>query len=162
LVAAMSFGPAQGGISLTNDRITFGGELGPTRPSNKYVPGDIFFLSFDIEGLKPDPQGKVEYLIGMTVTDAQGKVAYKDEPSEQTLQLPLGAAKVPARAFFGLGLDLRGAYTCKVTVIDKASNVGKSIEKQFEVGAPDFAIVCFHTTYDDKGTLPAPLFGVPG
>ena len=57
LVAAMSFTPAQGGLSLSNERITFGGEFGPTRPDTKFLPGDIVFIAFDINNLKADAQG---------------------------------------------------------------------------------------------------------
>lgn len=162
--AAMSFTPAQGGLALTNDRITFGGEFGPTRPDNKFLPGDIFFLAFDMEGLKADLQGKVQYSMEMSVThDATGKVIYKPErPSEAAQILPLGAAKLPARAYVHLSLDLKGAYTCKVKVTDKTSNEAKTVEKKFQVVEPDFGIVCFHTSYDQEANMPAPMQGVAG
>jgi hypothetical protein len=163
-LAAMSFGPAQGGLSLTNDRITFGGEFGPTRPDNRFLPGDIFFLAFDIEGLKPTTQGRVEYSMEMSVThDETGKVIYKPErPSEAAQLLPLGASKLPARAYVHLGLDLKGAYTCRVNVTDKATNQAKVVEKKFVVGNPEFGIVCFHTSYDQEANHPAPMLGVAG
>lgn len=162
LFAAMSFGPAQSGLALSNERVTFGGQFGPTRPEGKFLPGDIFFLAFDIDGLKADSQGRVEYTIGMVVTDSQGKVIFEDKPSDQAMLLPLGASKLPARAFLAIGLDLRGSYTCKVTVTDKATNVGKSLTKNFEVAPPTFGIVCFHTSYDPEDKIPAPMMGVAG
>ncbi len=61
LVAAMSFGPAQGGLDFVNDRITFGGEFGPVRPDNRYLAGDLFYVEFDIAAPKADPQGPVHH-----------------------------------------------------------------------------------------------------
>ena len=52
LFAALTMTPGQGaGLTLSNPRITYG-ELGSTRPDAKLLPGDIFFLSFDIDGIK--------------------------------------------------------------------------------------------------------------
>lgn len=163
LLAALSFTPAQGGLSLTNDRITFGGVYGPTRPSNRFLPGDAFFLVFDIEGLRADSQGRVEYTMSMVVTDTQtSKIIFEDKPSERQALLPLGASKLPAYGTLLIGLDLRGKYSCKMTVTDKATNVGKSLEREFEVGQPGFGIVCFHTTYDENADQPAPMTGIAG
>jgi hypothetical protein len=163
LAAAMSFGPAQGGLELSNARVTFGGEFGPTRPDTRFLPGDIFFLAFDIDGLTAGPDGKVEYFMGMTVVDGGGKVLFESKPEPQAMILPLGAAKLPARAFVHLGLDLKpGPCSCKVVVIDKTTNVSKSIDKNFEVVAPAFGIVCFHTSYDKEDNFPSPMTGVAG
>src|SRR5262245_46632117 len=171
LVAAMSFGPAQPmpvgtaqvGIELTNDRLTFGGEFGPTRPDNRYLPGDLFYMAFNIEGLKPDSQGKVTYVMGMVVThDQSQKVIFESKPAEQPIILPLGAQRLPCRAFLLLGLDLKGNYTCRLTVADKATGTTKTIEKKFVVLDPMFGIVAFHTTFDKDGSLAAPMGGVAG
>jgi hypothetical protein len=163
LVAAMSITPAQGGIQITNDRLTFGGEFGPTRPDNRFLPGDLFYMAFNIEGLKQDSQGKVSYVMGMVVTDdATQKVIFESKPAEQPIILPLGAQRLPCRAFLLLGLDLKGNYTCRLTVSDKATGVSKLIEKKFIVLDPMFGIVAFHTTFDREGSLAAPLSGIAG
>src|SRR5262245_4473677 len=163
LVAAMSFGPAQGGIELTNERLTFGGEFGPTRPDNRYLPGDLFYMAFNIEGLKADNQNKVTYIMGMIVThDASQKVIFESKPAEQPIILPLGTTRLPCRAFLLLGLDLKGNYTCKLTVADKATGSTKVIEKKLIVLDPMFGIVAFHTSFDREGSLAAPMSGVAG
>ncbi len=164
LTTVLSMTPAQGGgLRLTNDRITFGGEFGPVRPDNRFLPGDLFFLAFDIEGLTQDSQGRVEYLMGMVVThDSSNKVIFESKPSPQSMILPLGAAKLPARAFVLLGLDLRGPCTCRVIVIDKATNASRTVEKKFLVLEPGFGIVAFRATYDREGQYPAPLLGIAG
>src|SRR6266581_8528787 len=142
LVAAMSFGPAQNGFELTNVRLTFGGEFGPTRPDNRYLPGDLFYMAFNMEGLKPDSQNKVSYVMGMVVTeDATQKVIFESKPTEQPIILPLGAKRLPGRGFMLVGIDLKGAYTCRLTVSDKGTAVTKMIEKKFVVLDSTFGIV---------------------
>jgi hypothetical protein len=164
LAAALSLAPAQNPtLDLTNARVTFGGEFGPTRPNNQLLPGDVFFLAFDIDNLQPDPVGKVQYTMGMEVTDASGKSIYKQDPTNMEQTLPLGGSKLPARAYAIIGLDqAKGSYTCKVSVIDKVTNAGKVVEKSFEVGAAQFAAVGLFTSSDADGALPAPLGGVAG
>src|SRR5438045_4132260 len=122
LVAALGLAPAQGGLDLVNDRMTFGGEFGPIRPDNKYLPGDLFYVAFDIVGLKADNQGKVGYYMGMIIThDQTGKVIYEHKPSEAGAILPLGPGRLPGRAYVALGLDVKGPCTWKLTVTDKAT-----------------------------------------
>jgi hypothetical protein len=168
LFAALSMAPAQGqtgGMTLSNPRITYG-ELGSTRPDNKLLPGDIFFLSFDIDGIKVSTAGRVKYGMAMEVTDSAGKSIFKQMPVERDDFLPLGGTKLPARAFVSVGVEQpAGTYTCKVTVSDlsdKEKAVSKSIEQKFEVTARGFGIVQLYTSSDDQGKIPAPLVGVAG
>ena len=141
LFAALTMSPGQaGGLTLSNPRITYG-ELGSTRPDNKLQPGDIFFLSFDIDGIKVNEAGRVKYGMAMEVTDATGKSIFKQMPVERDDFLPLGGTKLPARAFVSVGVDQpAGEYTCKVTVTDmsdKDKPVAKSLEQKFQVQARD-------------------------
>jgi hypothetical protein len=169
LAAAMGLGPAQertslgaGRLSLTNVRVTFGGQFGPTRPDARYLPGDLFFMVFDIEGLHADAQGKVEYTIGMSVADSTGKIAFENKPETKEAVIPLGPAKWPAMANVIIGPEMKGTFTCAVTVTDKTTNETKRVERNFEVGEPSFGIVAFRMTYDMEDSVPAPLHGVPG
>jgi hypothetical protein len=166
LLAAMSMTPGQSaGMTLSNPRITYG-ELGSPRPDNKLLPGDIFFLSFDIEGIKVNESGRVKYGMAMEVTDKDGKNIFKQMPVERDDFLPLGGTKLPARAFVSVGVDQApGTYTCKVTVTDMAEKdkaVSKTLEQKFEVLPRGFGIVQLYTAADMKGEIPAPLVGVAG
>jgi hypothetical protein len=166
LFAALSMTPAQGGgLTLSNPRVTYG-ELGSPRPDAKLLPGDIFFLSFDIEGIKVNEAGRVKYGMAMEVTDSAGKSIFKQMPVERDDFLPLGGTKLPARAFVSVGVDQApGTYTCKVTVTDMADKekaVSKTLEQKFEVTARGFGIVQLYTAADMKGEIPAPLVGVAG
>lgn len=166
LAAALNFGPAQSGLNLTNVRVTLGGQFGPNRPNHRYFPGDLFFLVFDIDGLQADASGRVEYSIGMIVKDPAGKVVLDQSKADPNISLvPLGAHKLPARAYLGIGPAMKGTYNCTVIVTDRKTNETKTIDQSFEVVPLDFAIVAFRMTYDLEGNVGgiyAPLQGVPG
>lgn len=163
LTAMLANAPAQGALNLANVRTTYG-ELGPLRTDDKYLPNDLFFVAFDIEGISVNADGKVSYKMSMEVTDKAGKVAYKPEKeAEREEVLPLGGNRLPARAFVLLKPDQEpGLYNCKVTVTDKANNSVKVLEKKFEVVAKTFALVALYTTSDPDGNQPSPPTGVVG
>ena len=161
-IAAMAFAPGQGGLALGNTRVTFG-ELGAARPDVKFLPGDIFFVAFDIDGIKVDETGRVKYSMGMNVVDKEGKEIFIQQPAEREDFLPLGGTKLPARAFVTIGLDQApGIYSCKVTVVDLASKATQTLEQKFEVLKPAFGQVQVLTSADGKGEIPAPPLGVAG
>jgi hypothetical protein len=167
-VLALALAPAQQGqssLTLSNPRATYG-ELGSARPDTKFLPGDIFFLSFDIEGIKVSEAGRVKYGMAMEVVDSAGKSIFKQNPVERDDFLPLGGNKLPARAFVSVGVEQpAGTYTCRVTVSDlaeKDKTVSKTLEQKFEVLPRGFGIVQLYSAADLKGEIPAPLVGVAG
>lgn len=164
LAAALALSPAQPtGLGFSNDRITLGGEFGPPRAENKLLPGDRFFLAFDIEGLKLDEMNKASFTIGMTVADKSGNLVYEVKPARQETVLPLGGTKLPARAFMDTTPDMAaGEYVCRVMVKDLATNDSKTLEKKFEMLPKGFGVVSFYCSGDDKGEVPAPFMGVAG
>lgn len=166
LFAALSMTPGQAtGLALSNPRITYG-ELGSPRPDSKLLPGDVFNLSFDIEGITVNEAGRVKYGMAMEVVDKEGKSIFKQKPVERDDFLPLGGTRLPARAYVSIGLDQApGTYTCKVTVTDmadKAKGVTKTLEQNFEVLPKAFGIVQLYTAADLEGKIPSPLVGVAG
>lgn len=166
LAAVLSLTPAQSTaqtkLSLTNAKATYG-ELGTPRPDSKLLPGDVFFLSFDIEGIQVDKEGKVSYTMEMVVSDNAGKPIFKQQPVEKNDFLPLGGTTLPARAYISINLDQgAGMYTCKVTVTDRATKSQASVEKTFEVTKLDYGLVQVYTSWDPQGQLPAPQAGIVG
>src|SRR5262245_34655986 len=106
LAAVMTLAPgqgAQGGLTLSGARVTFG-ELGAVRPDAKFLPGDIFFVAFDIDGIKVDETGRVKYSMGMEVVNKDNAPIFKQQPMEREDFLPLGGTKLPARAYITVGL----------------------------------------------------------
>ena len=162
LIAALTLTPAQGGLTLSGARVTMG-ELGAPRANLKFLPGDIFFVSFDIDGIKVDDGGKVKYSMGMEVFNKEKKSIFIQQPQEREDFLPLGGTKLPARAFITIGLDQApGIYNCKVTVTDVAAKASKIIDQEFEVLPKSFGLVQVYTSADGKGEIPAPPLGVAG
>ena len=168
LTLSPSAPPEAGALTLSSPRLTVG-ELGPVRtdnklvPTDKYLPGDIFFMSFDIDGITVDAAGQVKYSMALEMLDPDGKAVLKEQPVEREEFLPLGGTKLPAREFIRIGLEqAAGTYTCKVTVVDKASKATQSLTQKFDVLKKDFGIIWVYTTGDAKGETPAPTLGVVG
>jgi hypothetical protein len=164
LAAAISVSASQAGsLNLTNVRTTYG-ELGAVRTETKYLPSDLVFVAFDIEGLAVNADGKVAYTMSMEVADKAGKPVFKQEkPADSEELLPLGGNRLPARAFVSLKPDQEpGNYVCKVTVTDKGTRVSKTLEKPFEVIPAAFGIIALITTSDIKGEQFSSPTGVVG
>jgi hypothetical protein len=170
IVATMlTFAPAQvpaaGKLEIANVRNTYG-VLGPTRADSKLIPGDILFVSYDIDGITIDKDGRVHYSMVMEVVDKNGKATLKQDPFEKIELVPLGGSRVAARAFVTLGVDHpAGEFTMKVSVTDKAEKANKAtttLERKFEVLAPDFGIVAVYASLDERGQTAAPTTGVVG
>jgi len=165
LAAALAVAPAQtpaGGPSVGNVRFTFR-DLGTTRPDNRFVPGDVVFLSFDIEGLKVGDDGKAAYSMGMEVLDKAGKALFTAPPARSEIVLPLGGSKLPANVFATVGPDMPpGPYTCRVNVGDGSPGGNRSFDKQFEVLPAAFAMVALMVSSDAQGNIPNGMSGVVG
>jgi hypothetical protein len=162
IAAALSFAPGQNALQLTNVRMTVG-ELGPTRKETKFLPGDVLFIGYDIDGLAIEPDGTAKYTMSMEVTDAASKLIFKQDPRELIDFIPLRGNKLPARAFITVGLDQPpGKYSCKITVTDPKSKGTNSLTVPFEVLKAEFGIVAVYTSYDEEGKRTAPTIGVVG
>jgi hypothetical protein len=163
-LAALVAAPAQpaGGLELKNVRLTIG-ELGPARPNNKLVPGDVLFIAYDIDGLTIGPDGVVKYVMAMEVMDAAGKPIIKHDPRELMDFVPLRGNRLPARAFVTVGLDQEpGACSCKITVTDPARKATNSVTVKFEVLKREFGIVAVYCSHDEAGAISAPTTGLVG
>jgi hypothetical protein len=160
VAAALTLAPAQTGtLKLTNERLTYG-TLGPTRTDGKFLPGDIFSMTFDIEGLKPLAGGKVSYSLGFQVTDAKGKLFYGEDPRDLETILHLGGNKVPASPFVVLPTDMAaGTYEFKMTVKDRVGNASQTLTKKFEVLPRAFGLVALQIS---NGQIQTPPLGVAG
>jgi hypothetical protein len=168
LAVVLGGAPAQpADLKLTNVRTTVG-ELGPTRPESKLLPGDVLFIAFDVEGLTITAEGVATYSMLMEVTNAAGmrilpQPGEKVEPRELSEFVPLRGNKMPARAFITVGLDQpAGTYNCKIAVTDTKTKATAKLDMKFEVTKKDFGIVAVYTSYDENGTMSAPTTGQVG
>lgn len=163
VMSALVLAPQQSSpLKLTNLRTTFG-ELGGTRPEGKYLPGDVFYIGFDIEGLTLAPDGTTQYRMAMELLDAAGKSRFKQDPADKIDYVPLGGPRLPARAYIILDTNQEpGKYTLKLAVTDTATKAVQTLEKSFEVQPKDFGIVAVYPSIDESGRIPAPTTGVVG
>src|SRR5438128_2642324 len=144
LMAALALAPAQDGtLKLTNPRATYG-SLGAERANARLLPGDIYFISFDIENVSTAKDGKVLYSMGMKLTNKEGKVQFEKAPEGQEVYNSLGGNRLPAFAVTQIGLDTPpGEYTMTVTVVDRVSKTSDKLSSTFEVVPSSFGIVQF-------------------
>jgi hypothetical protein len=149
-------------LAISRVRATYG-LLGAERKDNKILPGEKYFIAFDIDGLKTDADNKVKLTMKMDVVDKTGKVVYTDNPHDQEATLSLGGTKMEASTFLTTGLDqAAGVYTVKVAIADKATKAVKSFAHKFEVLPKEFGIVQVQATIDSTALHPCPLSGVAG
>jgi hypothetical protein len=155
LLAAVALAPLQADrLAVTNVHATYG-VLGPPRPDTKLLPGDELDLSFDIQGAKPNPAGKVLYSVGMDVTDQKGKVQFKQLPNNLEAEAPPRGRGLPACATLQIGLDQEsGKYTIKVSVVDRVAGVTGEFSKTCEVLPRAFGLVRVRMTSDSEGRQP--------
>jgi hypothetical protein len=171
IASALSLAPAQTGkLEIKNDRITYG-ILGQERKESKILAGDLFFVSFDLEGLKVQEDGRVRYSIGMElINNKTGKAEFTrtgEEPLEATNAL--GGMRHPAFAFSEIGTDtVPGEYTLKLTVTDLVNKdkPTATLSRKFEVLPKAFGFVRVNLTTPPIGpqadTIPVPALQVVG
>ena len=149
---------ADSGLSLTHVRSTHG-LLGPQRRNETLAPGDMYYLCFDINGIRVDDQGKVRYSMSIETSDSAGKVVFRQAAKEQEVRVSLGGDSVPAHARLDIGLDTPpGDYRIKVSVKDLASGREQSLTRELKVLAKDFALVRTTVAPDIDGRYPAAVF----
>jgi hypothetical protein len=162
LAAVLQPIPAQTGkLTLSNVRTTYG-VLGQERKSNQLLPGDIFVVSFDIDGLKIKENGEVEYSMGMELkNNKDGKSQFKKEPQDLKAINALGGSRLPAFAMTDIGLDTPpGEYTLTVNVTDRLGKTTAMLERKFEVLPKKLGMVALVLT--DPNGSPMPPVAVPG
>lgn len=162
-LVALQLAPAQAGhLTITNVRPLYS-PLGPERTSDKLIPGEIYFVGFTTDGMKVGQDGRVEYSIGLDLSDSTGKVISSQTPRElQTLQ-SLGGAEVQMYATIIIGANQPpGDYGMKVTVRDIQGKTSADFTRKFQIVKPRFGIIRLRPTLDPTGLIPAPTVGVPG
>lgn len=157
LLTALAATPSASGLSLTHVHATHG-LLGPERSAEALAPGDVYFLSFDIEGITVE-EGKVRYSIAIEASDAQGKVVFRQNPADTEASVSLGGANVPAFAKLDVGLDTPpGDYQFKITVKDRVSGKQESLTRTLKVLPRDFALVRQTVSLDTEAAYPVGVF----
>jgi hypothetical protein len=161
LTTAMQLAPAQTeALALKNVRVTYG-VLGQERKDSKLLPGDVYVVAFDIEGLRVKDDGRVLYSMGVELTNKEGKTLFKTDPRDLEIVNTLGGTRLPAFARAVVGLDTPpGEYTFKVTVTDRAAKKTEPLIRKFEVLPLKFGFVQLFLR--SEANQDAPPVAVPG
>ena len=150
---------AKGELKLANARMTYG-EFGATRAEAKFLPGDTFYMAFDIEGIKVSPDGKVSYTMGMELLDPKGVSVFNLKPQEREELLALGGDRLPARTYLVLGSSQApGNYTFKATIFDKGTGASRVLEQKIEILPRNLGLINVLYSFDQNGQLAAPPAG---
>jgi hypothetical protein len=159
----LSMAPAQAGTpEFKNVRFTYG-LLGQTRESDKFLPGDAFYLNFDIENMTVKKDGRVQYAMQMEITKkGADKPVFKRDPEDRETNNLLGGSRFRSVAVWAIPRDSEapGEYTIKLTVKDKATGKSAPLTQKFTVVPNRLGFVhVFLTTFQRDATPP---IGVPG
>lgn len=139
-------------VEIKNIRPCYG-PLGATRYDTKCLPGDVLFMSYDLEGLALDPATKkASYVTILELLDAQEKVLYKNETPNEVMP-QLGGTRMPGDLHLIIGPKfVPGRYSLKLTVHDKLGKDAKAFKYGFDVIPESFGMV----------GVSAPAIGFPG
>ena len=128
-------------LEVKNVRAVYG-PFGPARISDKFLPGDVLHVSFDITDVKVDEKtGTAKYHIAMDLLDSKGTVNF-NRSKNNVGSLNLGGNQLPGFAEVLIGTDQApGKYTLKVTVKDLLAKETKTISYPFVILAENFGFV---------------------
>ncbi len=152
LFALGIFVNASSAVDIKNIRPSYG-PFGATRTEAKFLPGDLIFMAYELEGLAVDPKsGKTNYETTLEFLDAAGKVLFK-RPNINELVPVLGGGRMPGDLQFILGAQQApGKYAIKLTVNDKIAKDAKAFKYDIEVLPQSFGFV----------GVTVPAIGFPG
>jgi hypothetical protein len=158
LLSVLGAAPAQSGLSLTHVRSTHG-LLGPERRNDPVAPGDLYFLCFDIEGIRVGAEGKVRYSMAIEVSDTSGKTIFQQAAKEQEAPASLGGDCVPGYARLDVGLNTPpGNYRLKLIVKEPSSGREIALLRNIKVLPKGFALVRTTVSPDVDALYPAASF----
>src|SRR5579884_459650 len=106
LMSALTLTPGQAGgeLPLSNVRVTCG-RLGPTRKDTKFLPGDIYFVTLDTDGLQFDAKGNAKYSMEMALLDPDNKPKFKSLKQEREVFSIQGAGRATLETFAAIQTD---------------------------------------------------------
>lgn len=160
LATVIPMTPAQTGLSLKNVRPVYY-LYGQKRADATVLPGDLFMVAYDIAGLQSRADGRIQYSIGLELSNAKGESVFRQEPKDTEANNSLGGNTKPAFAYLEIGTDTPpGEYTMKLTVTDQMAKKTESLSTKFTVSEKKFGFVQNSITL--PGLIPTPPIAVPG
>src|SRR5262245_46968933 len=152
VLAALTPGLADA-LEVKNIRSCYG-PLGAKRGDAKFLPGDVLFIHFDIQGLQVNDKTKtVNYYTVLEFFDSKGNTISSKKNDEQKLIPSLGGDLVPDALTAVMGDDQPpGKYTVKLTIHDVNAKSKTQLSYPFDLQKRGFGVI----------RVLAPAFGVTG
>ncbi|HMP03571.1 MAG TPA: hypothetical protein PKC45_13825 [Gemmatales bacterium] len=163
LLALFAPAAAQETLSVQNARCTMG-LFGPAMAAGRTVlPGDVVTLTFDVDGLKRDSEGRCRFSTTLQVEDSQGKVHFADTSDSPTVGSLQGVGRVRHAVQVTIALNqTAGAYKLKLTVTDHLTKKDAKHEHTITVGQPEFGLVRTQMMTDPNSRQPSAPVGIVG
>jgi hypothetical protein len=139
-LAALLSGEAAS-VELKNLRMAHG-DFGITRTDKKFLPGDVLFLTYDVDGLGVADKGTLSFETVLEIFDGNKKlVRSKNYPPTEIIP-PLGGNRIPAKLTLNMGVDQKpGDYIVKVTVTDRVGKKSAEFSHRIELLPEGFGAV---------------------
>jgi hypothetical protein len=117
--------------------------LGLVRPDNKFLPGDIVGIAYDIENASMDKKtGKVVYSLALELFDSKGKRIYRRANQQIEALNVLNSRRQPSFGVAPIGIDTEpGKYKLKITARDKITDQKAELTQDFEVLKKKFGFI---------------------
>jgi len=150
-------------IVISNIRPTLV-SLGPTRPDNNYLPGDVLHVAFDAAGFKLDAEGRYCFSAKLQVEDGSGKLIGSEDYGNSPLRLGVLAGG-KSRLAFRLPIPLdqpAGTYKAKLILGDVIGKGTATVEQVYRVTPPGFGLIRLQTGRSAFGQAETPCTGVVG
>lgn len=139
-------------------------DLGPTRPDNNYLPGDLVHVTFDVAGFKLDEEGRYRFSAKLQVEDGAGKLMGSEDYGSSPARLGvLGNGK--SRFSFRLPIPVdqpAGSYKAKLILTDVNSKATATVEQPYRVTSPGFGLIRLQTGRGPFGQSETPCTGNVG
>jgi len=104
LAGLMALSPsAAQALELKNFRMAYG-HLGATRVSSKFLPGDLLFMTYEVDGLKVDDKNKASFVTLVEVFNAGNKTIFAKETPNVIIP-QLGGSRIPGDFHVTMGTD---------------------------------------------------------
>lgn len=155
-------GADTGKLSVSDVQFTYG-YLGPKRDSDNYLPGEKVFVSYNINNMKLNANGRANFSISMEIYSPEGDLKRKFPPSIKAATNYFGGSSLPAVATGNIPLDIPpGTYKIKVSIVDRSTMEETSFVVNPKVLPKDFGIIHLEPSLDGEGKAPASTVGVIG
>jgi hypothetical protein len=135
-------GLADAQLKITDMRPSYGPNGAARKDATKFLPGDILWIDYAIDGLKVEPKtGKVKYEINIEFFDGNGKKLQGRANTNEGI-LELGGNRMPGDLHLNIGTEVApGKYKVTLTVKDILGGNMTAIDYPIEVLPKGFGIV---------------------